>query len=215
MKTNKIFTPFLLLAIFGCQDQLDVPNPNSPTPESARSEQGIISLAQGGLYAQNAQRLQGIVNFHELMGDAVGTAFVPVELYTPDRITLDDNSVLLSMNKNGQKQYLRDTNIPSVGNAFFDEWYLMYSLNGSMNAVLENVDIIAMKNGKRNTIKAWAFFWKGFAYSRIGSMYYAGIINDQFNKVNNKYVSKEDILIEAEKNFYRADTTLNRIAGGL
>ena len=214
MKTYTIFTLFFLLATMSCQDQLDVPNPNSPTPESARSEAGIVALAQGGLYVANVRPLQGYVgNLHERMGDVVGSTFIPVEVYTPDRITLDDNSVLFSKNPNGQKQYLRDTNIPSVGNVFYNEWTLMYQLNGSMNAVLENIDPIAMTVGKKNTIKAWAFFWKGFAYSRIGSMYYAGIINDQFNTINNKYVSKEDILAEAEKNFYRADTTLSGIAG--
>lgn len=203
----------ILLALAGCQDQLEVSNPNAPTPESARSEDGIIAFAMGSLYAENVQPLQGFIgNYHERMGDEVATSLVPVELYTPDKIILDDNSELPSMNKDGQKGYLRQTNIPGVGNATVDEWTILYRLIGSMNAVLENVETIAMRDGRKNTIKAWAYFWKGFAYSRIGSMYYAGIITDQFNTISNKYVSRADILVEAEKNFILTDILLDTLS---
>ncbi|MFM2360599.1 MAG: hypothetical protein RLY16_2592, partial [Bacteroidota bacterium] len=47
---------------------------------------------------------------------------------------------------------------------------------------------------KRAAIKAWAYWWKGYAYSRIGSIYYAGIINDQAFTTNGNYVSKEAII---------------------
>lgn len=203
-----------LLVSTSCQDQLDVPNPNRPTPESARSEAGIIALAQGGVYADKVGALLGnLGNWHERMGDLVCSPFVPYELYTPDKVTLDDNSILLSMNSDGQKGYLRKTNIPGVGNAFSAEWRRMYQIIGSMNAVLENVDPIPMPEAKKRTVKAWAWFWQGFAYSRLGSLYYAGIITDRFNTVNNKYVTKREILAEAEVNFYKADTTLSTLAG--
>jgi hypothetical protein len=203
-----------LLSLPGCQDQLDVPNPNRPTPESARSETGIISLAMGGVYIDNVSDLLGhLGNWHESMGDVVGSQFGAAELFTPDKVTLDDNSVLLSMNKNGQKEFLRNTNIPGVGTAFFNEWRSMYHMNGTMNAVLENVDLITMSEAKKKTVKAWAWYWKGFAYSRIGSLYYAGIIVDRFNTINNRYVAKNEILAEAEANFYKADTTLASLTG--
>lgn len=39
-------------------------------------------------------------------------------------------------------------------------------------------------------------------------MYYAGIINDEFTKVNADYVSKDEILTEAENNFAKAESLL-------
>ena len=49
-----------------------------------------------------------------------------------------------------------------------------------MLKALENPDISFSGDAatKRATLKAWAQWWKGYAYSRIGSMYLAGIIND-------------------------------------
>jgi hypothetical protein len=132
--------------------------------------------------------------------------------YCPDNITLDDGSNLVSIHPPGQKDYLRVTNIPSNKyNTFYFEWRDMYSLNNAMNTILDNVDPIVMSDSKKNTLKAWAYFWKGFAYSRIGSMYYAGIITDEPLKTNNKYESKEAILVEAELNFSNAEELLKSL----
>ncbi len=218
---TRISLIFMFVITSGCQDQLDITNPNQPTPESVRNEQGIISLAQGALYLNGFQGTKFgsyffaiIVNYHERMGDIVGSPFVPVELYSPDRIILDNGSTSESINAQGQKNYLRSINIPSSqNNPLAYEWTFMYSLIGAMNSVLANVDEISMSIGKKNTIKAWAYFWKGFAYSRIGSMYYAGIINDEFNTRNNVYVSKSEIIIEAENNFSDAETLLVSLSG--
>ncbi len=220
-KINLIASFFLLIGVFGCQDQLDIANPNLPTPESAQNEQGIISLAQGALYLNGFQGTKFgsyffgiIVNYHERMGDIVGSQFVPLQLYCPDRIILDNGKILESINAQGQKKWLRDINIPSSqSNPLAYEWTFMYSLNGAMNSVLANVDEIDLSDDKKNTIKAWSYFWKGFAYSRIGSMYYAGIINDEFNKLNNEYVSKNEIVSEAESNFSKAETLLMSLSG--
>jgi hypothetical protein len=214
MKKNSILPFFLMLAATGCEDQLDVPNPNNPTPESAKTEQGIIALAQGGIYVNNAGAVVGwLGDLHERMGDVVGSPAVPFEVYTPDRIVLDNNDVRLSMNPNGQKAYLRSTNIPGGGNVFYDEWAQMYQLNGTMNVVLEYADQVDMSDAKRGTVKAWAWFWKGFAYSRIGSMYYAGISVDKFNAINSTYLSREAMLAEAEVNFSLAENMLAKISG--
>jgi hypothetical protein len=221
MNMKKVLCFILCVLTFsGCEDQLDVPNPNRPTPESARSESGLISLAQGGLYASAqgtvspAGILQSFVmTLHERMGDIAVTTLVPTDFYTPERIILDDGSQLQAFYSGGQKAYLKDTNIPGVGNNTINEWVELYRINGTMNAVLENVDLVNMPDEKRRTIKAWAYFWKGFAYSRIGSLYYAGIINDQFNVINNRYVTKEEMMTASEENLYRADTILTRLSG--
>ena len=40
----------LLVLAISCKKQLDVKNPNQPTPETAKTESGIIALSQGGVY---------------------------------------------------------------------------------------------------------------------------------------------------------------------
>jgi hypothetical protein len=67
---------------------------------------------------------------------------------------------------------------------------------------------------KSNTIKAWCYWWKGYAYSRIGSIYYAGIINDESDGTNGNYVTKEAIMAEAENNFSKAEAILGGLAAG-
>ncbi len=209
-----------LILLFGCKDQLDIVNPNKPTPENVKTEQGILSFAQGALYVNGLQQdnflyfFSSVLNTHERTGDLVGSNENPAEVYCPDNITLDNGSNLISINPNGQKQYLKDNNTPSNKyNTFYVEWKLMYAMNNAMNNVLANVDEIVMSDSKKNTLKAWAYFWKGFSYSRIGSMYYAGIINDEPNKTNSKYVTREEILIEAESNFVKTETLLQSLTG--
>lgn len=229
MKTLKIFYTFLLtVLLLCCKDQLDIQNPNQPTPASIKTEQGIISLAQGGLYVNGLQSLKfggtyfGLaLRYHELMGDVIGTPianFRAHQISCPDQITLDNNSTLNSINVNGQINLLREVNIPtSQDNPFYYEWAFMYALNNVMNNVLENIDDIKMDEtqaeAKKNTVKAWAYFWKGFAYSRIGSLYYAGIINNSSNKTTGLYVSRDQILNEAELNLSKAENLLNTLSG--
>ena len=220
-KINLTTIAFLLIGIFGCQDQLDVDNPNQPTPESAKNEQGIMALAQGSLYINAFQGLKfggsyfgQVNNFHERMGDIVASPFVPGELYCPDSVILDNGSNLPSINSNGQVGYLRAINVPSSqNNPLYFEWGLMYSLNNAMNHILATVDEIEMTEFKKETIKAWAYFWKGFAYSRIGSMYYAAVITNEPGKTNPDYVTKEEILLEAGLNFAKAETLLSSLSG--
>jgi hypothetical protein len=108
MKTILLAVPFVFLA--SCQDQLDIANPNQVTPKSARTEEGIIALAQGALYVSGLQGSKfgnqlfgGSFNLHEGMGDVVGSRFAPGELYCPDSIILDDGSALSSINPLGSE----------------------------------------------------------------------------------------------------------------
>jgi starch-binding outer membrane protein, SusD/RagB family len=218
MKTLK-YISMMLFAITACRDELEILNPNEPTPESARNENGIIALAQGGVYINGLRgskfggNLMTLVfGYHERMGDiilsSVANGYID-RLGCPDSITLDNGRILTSMNINGHAAFLRDINVPSTqNNPFYYEWSFMYAMNGVMNRVLDNLPLIEMSEEKKNTVKAWAYFWKGYAYSRIGSMYYAGIINDKTENTNGLYVTKEQLLEEAEKNFGLAATLI-------
>ena len=217
-----------------CKEQLDVKNPNSPTPQSASSESGLISLAQGGVYIDgfrqgtkftNADNYDGVlgyfwagvITFHDAMGDEVGVEAANEylnQIGAPDYVILDDGTKVLNPNApNQQIALIRaiNKNANAGNNPLYYEWAYMYSMNSAMNNVLALADAASFTGDaatKKNTIKAWAYFWKGFAYSRIGSMYYAGIINDATTGTNGNYVTKEKIIDEANANYDKATAAL-------
>jgi starch-binding outer membrane protein, SusD/RagB family len=239
MKINKIaiiFLMFLGLLAACSKTELDIRNPNDPTPASASSESGILSLAQGSIYINGFRGLDskfndgvfgffwsGAIGFHELMGDNIGVeaanAFLN-QIACPDAVTLDDGKVVLNPNSpKAQYDLLRGINDNANGgqNPTFQEWAYMYGLNNGCNNILALVDKVTFTGNadvKKNTLKAWAYWWKGFAYSHIGSIYYAGIINDQPNVTNSTFVSKEKIIDEATANFDKAAALLTALGAG-
>ncbi|MVM40816.1 RagB/SusD family nutrient uptake outer membrane protein [Spirosoma sp. HMF3257] len=225
---------FALVSLLGaCKEQLDVKNPNQPTPASASTESGVIGLAQGSVYINGFRDgikysdgipgyfWTGAVGFHELMADVVGEEAANVygnQIGMPDVVTLDDGSKVLNPSAiNTQIALIRtiNTNANAGANPLFYEWGYMYNLNNSMNNVIDIANSTTFSNDasgvKKNTVLAWAYWWKGFAYSRIGSMYYAGIINDKTAATNANYVAKEKIIDEATKNLDKAAALLTTI----
>ena len=55
-------------------------------------------------------------------------------------------------------------------------------INGC-NLTLEHVDGIPLSTDKANTVKAWAYWWKGYAYAQLGTLYYSALIEDQSNQL--------------------------------
>ncbi|MFT4032405.1 MAG: RagB/SusD family nutrient uptake outer membrane protein [Siphonobacter sp.] len=236
MNKLKIFSFLLLLGLSACKDQLDVENPNQPSSGAVTTESGIMSFGQG-IYITGFKDLKyydgvpgyfwsGAIGFHELMGDVIGTDIANVyinQIGCPNSVTLDDGTVMLNPSSpNEQITFIRTTaNLISAAgdNSTYYEWAYMYNLNNVCNTLLENVDNITYtgdSDTKKNTIKAWAYWWKGYAYSRIGSIYYAGIINDLangavLNGTNGNYVTKEAMIAAATENFDKAITALNAI----
>jgi len=229
MKNTKITALSILLlagSVMSCKDQLDIQNPNQPTPATAASEAGIIALAQGSIYKNGftsagnkyydgvvGANYNGVVGFHELMGDVVGAEAANTyinNLSCPDVVTLDNGASQPNPNNPPlQKTLLRaiNTNSQQGGNPGFHEWAYAYQLNNACNTVLEAVDKTTFSGdaaAKKNAVKAWAYFWKGIAYARIGSMYYAGLIVDKASVTNGKYVAKDAIITESNSNFDKA-----------
>lgn len=233
MKNSKtlLFTVLLLISMLSCKKELDVKNNNQPTPETALTEKGIQAFAQGGIYRNGFVDLKhsdgvygffwsGAIGFHEMMGDAIGVeaanAFIN-QIGCPDAVTLDDNTVVINPNA-PKKQYelirLVNQNSNQGQNPLYYEWAYMYSMISSCNFILENVDKIAFpadEATKRATLKAWAYWWKGFAYARIGSIYYAGLINNISLSTNGNYVTKEAVIAESNKNLDLCVTTLDAV----
>ena len=233
MKLINIYMLLIISAvsIISCKKQLDVNNPNQPTPESAKSEAGIISLSQGSIYRNGFRDLKfsdgvygsfwsGAIGFHEMMGDVVqaeaANAYIN-QIGTPDKVMLDNGTVLLNPNSpNTFKAMLRqvNTNANQGGNFVFYEWAYMYAMLHGANSILSivnDVNYTSEAEVKKATVKAWAYFWKGYAYARIGSIYYAGLIINSPAETNGNYVTKEQIIAESNSNFDKAAASLASI----
>jgi hypothetical protein len=163
----------------------------------------------------------GAMGFQEIMGDVVGAeaanAFMN-QIGCPNKVTFDNGTVALNpSNPKTQYELVRYANQNAQGgsNTTFYEWAYMYNMIAASNKVLELADKTTFTGTgaatKKATIQAWAYWWKGYAYSRIGSTYYAGLIQNQPTDAvatNGKYVTKEAIIAEASSNFDKAITAL-------
>jgi hypothetical protein len=223
---KKILTLLFVLVAFACKDQLDVKNPNEPSLDALNSETGIINFSTGiynYLNFPNNFDFFWVTNAaHEIMGDAL---FIPFGNFgwrwanQPSSITLDNGTVVRPPQEGDQAISLKNRNSREQGsdNLFAHEWVTMYFVNNAANVLLEtvesgNVQFSDNAETKRKVITAWAHWWKGFAYSRIGSMYVSGLILDESGKTNGNFVDNEQILAEAEEHFNLAITILNSVS---
>ena len=235
MNSNKIFSVILGISICftACKKQLDITNTNKPTPESAASEAGVISLAQGGIYYTGFYDLKysdgvfgrfwaGATGFHEMMGDIIGVEAANSyinQIGCPNKVTLDNNSTILNPSAiNTQYALLRsvNSNSQSGGNPTYYEWAYMYNMIVSANTVLDLSSkakyIGSGAATKKATVDAWAYWWRGYAYARIGSIYYAGLKQEATytdQSTNGNYLTKEAIIAESNANFDKCATALN------
>lgn len=235
MKYSRYYIlPLLMLLLAGtsCKKELDVKNPNDPTLTDAQTESGIISLAKGAVYRNgfNGVDFAGdglnwlgdsyfslVYGYQELLADVISATASNQNINVinvPKSVTYSDGESEGSTAS--QRSLLRISNQRSArsANAFYYEWAFMYNLNNSANQVLSVIPTVTFTGdaeAKMNTLKAWAYWWKGYAYSRIGSIYYAGLINDDVFETNSNYVGREAIITEANKNLDLAATTLQSI----
>lgn len=239
MKSNKIFIMILLVLGFitSCsKDELNVQNPNQPTPASAATENGIILLSKGGVYNNGFRGLadkyvdpvpgffwSGAMGIHSLMGDEIGCEAANWyfnQIGCPDEVVLDNGTKVL--NPNSPKQQIAllrqiNDNANQGSNPIVHEWANMYALNNAANNILSIVDNVKFAIGgdvKKKTIQAWAYWWKGYAYSRIGSMYYAGLVNDRVNETNGNFISKEKMIDAANVEFDKSAAILATLKSG-
>ncbi len=231
MKKIKIYTlvavMFTLLGSASCKKDLDVKNPNQPTLDQASNEPGIIALSLGSVYTSgfNGVDLSTLnplgdsffmlaLSYHELLADNISSQNANQNyniINLPDYL-IDDNG-LKTINQSPHKKNVRINNTRDKRgtNAFYYEWAYMYALNNGMNAVLKTANSVKFSGdavSRLKTIQAWAYWWKGFAYARLGSIYYAGLITDVPGGTNNMYVSHTALIAESNRCFNLAITTL-------
>ncbi len=217
------------------KSELDVKNPNNPSPTDASTESGIKSLAVGAVY-QNG--FNGISDsrytgsflggsyfflapaYHDLMADVVSAEAannITNQIGVPDYVIMDDLSKIT--NSAPAKGVVRINNSRTKAglSMFYFEWAWMYYLNNACNGVLSLVDatsFTADADSKKNAIKAWCYFWKGFVYSHIGSIYYAGLIKDDYKadlSTSNEYKSSTDMIAASNANYDKAIAALNAV----
>ena len=224
----------LLIIHTGCsKEELNVQNPNSPTPESAKTEAGILSLSLGAVYQTG---FNGITDskyagsflgssfwflapaYHDLMADVVSAEAannIINQVSVPDYVIFDDGAKTSNTAPAKQVTRLNNSRTKAGSNMFYFEWTWMYFLNNACNRVLETIDNVTFTGDattKKNTLKAWAYFWKGYAYSRIGSIYYAGLIKNESAQTNGLYKTSAEIIAEADANYNKALAALSGIA---
>lgn len=225
-----VFIVTLVLGTLSCKDQLDVGNPNAPTiSANVNNETGLIAFSQGGVYINGFFNGDGWLGnsyfslpwgYSELLGDNLGADASNNQITTigvPDYIILD-NGTKVANSSSSSVGIIRSYNTRAAtgagNNAIYYQWLNMYALNNACNQTLELVDDIEFAGdatARRNTIKAWCYWWKGYAYASIGSMYYSGIITNEAGKTNNDYVLHDAIIAESDKYYNLAATTLSSI----
>jgi hypothetical protein len=88
-------------------------------------------------------------------------------------------------------------------------------LNGSCNNLLSVIPTIKpLSADATSTLEAWAYFWKGYAYSVIGSQYTAGLIANTAGATNGNYLIKDSIIAESNAWLNKAASTLGGISAG-
>lgn len=228
---KKIITFFaaLILFIASCKkSELKLDDPNNPTPTgSLASVKGVEQFALGiwnKLYVGN-NLLVHSMNMHSFMGDEQwcsagnwGWRYVnqvdkitlpaPYNKIIPGVLVIDQPTQLKALNN------LTATNSAQT-NALVYEWNLGYFTNGQANFLLQAVEnpAITVPPTEKAVLQAYAYWWKGFAYSRIGSMYVAGVINDKTDgSTDSQYKTRQQMITEANANFDKAIALLTPIA---
>ena len=224
----------IMLVSSSCTKQLDVKDPNDPTfAGNVNTEGGIAAYAKGSVYWNGFNYGDGWLGdsyfslpwgYRELMGDVVGggqgSNNQTTTMGVPDSFVADPSNAAATTFTNTSPQALgiiRGFNDPAStangNNALYYEWTNMYAMINGCNTALENLGSIStLSADKAKTVQAWCYWWKGYAYAQIGSMYYAGLIEDKSATINNKYVDHNAIIAESNKQLNLALTTLSSIS---
>lgn len=223
-----VLIPVLLLQVSCKKSILQLPNPNSPTPQgSLVTEGGIDAFAQGVFTKWIAFEINdGNLNFFDIawlmesnMGDEDFSPYsnfggrYPMNIA---QITLPPPYNNVINNPSGfatQLNILEAENSRTAGdgNSIQYEWDCFYYVNAQANYLLAALNNPALKfTGdavtKKALLTAWAYYWKGYAYSKMGSMYIAGLVDDSPDSTtkgltSNVYIGHDSIILAANRNF--------------
>jgi len=240
-KTYRLFfflVPALLLFGSCKKGILQLNNPTEPTPNSSLvTEPGIDAFAQG-IYEKWVafETGDGNLDFFDIawlmeanMGDEDFSPYSNFGGRYPMNISqitlpLPYNTVI--NNPSGfatQLDILEDENSRTAGdgNSIQYEWDCFYYVNAQANYLLHSLQNPALTfsgdvNTKKQLLTAWAYYWKGYAYSKLGSMYIAALIDDSpdstaLGLTSNTYMVHDSVISAANRNFETAVSIFSAI----
>lgn len=230
---NIYFFIVIALMLGSCKkSELQQLNPNQPNPTTSLTSEGGLAAYGAGILQRvivfvpnegNSNILTIALTNHSIMGDE---EFVPYGNYSwrwvnqVYKITLPNGTVITNPFGVTQQTSLQGFNSRQSGNlnAFQYEWevcYFFISQANTMLNALNNPAISYTGNAavKKATFLAWAYWWKGYSYSRLGSMYLSGVINNDpgIGTTNPNFVDHNALITEANKNFDSCVTALSAI----
>jgi hypothetical protein len=219
----------IIIAGTACKKQLNVGNPNAPTiSANATSEAGLYALTQGSTFINGFVNGDGWLGnsyfslpwgYSELLADNVGAdaANQAISVISvPDQVSYGAGLTLTNPSPHIPfvRGYNSRANTGAGNNVLYYQWTNMYALNAACNTILNQVGSVTFSGDaatKTNTIKAWCYWWKGYAYASIGTQYYAGLIIDTYNGNSNVYKVKDSIIARSNYYYNLAATTLASI----
>lgn len=223
---------FMLFILNSCLDELDVQNPNSPTfGVNVTNEGGLAAYAKGTIYWNGFNYGNGWLGdsyfslpwgYHELMGDAAGggqgSNNQTTTMGVPQKFQADPADASSTFtNPSPQVDIIRSFNnaasTANGNNALFYEWTSMYGMINACNLMTDQLaNVKGLATDKVNAVKAWAYWWKGYAYSQLGSLYYAGLIVDKSNTIVSNYVDHNALIAESNKQLNLALNTVKAVS---
>lgn len=224
MRKAVVILGFVLLLTSCQKDSLENVNPNLVGLESLLTEDGFTQAAYG-VYAPLQYRNGYFYIWlstwaHNVMGDVTvsrTTSFGIRWANQTARIIRPSGQIVLPPVGGRQPEELDRRNIRTADNTNIQafEWLSAYALIGHCNLLLDIIDEVDFSGDadiKKKTFAAWLHWWKGFAYSRLGSIYAQGLIMDAYLQQNPDYVSRTALIDEASRNFILAKDNLTTIS---
>ena len=231
-KLHKIFIGLLLPSILlgACKKSiLQLNNPVSPTPESSLITEGGIEAFAQGIYEKwiANETGDGLTNFFDI--DLLMESAMADEEFSPysnwgGRFPSIVASITLPAaygstvipNPSGfvnQEALLQSNNSRAAGdqNSLQYAWDVFYYMNAQANTLLQALANPALTLSgdaatKKKLLQAWAYYWKGYCYSKLGSLYIAAVIDDSPDSTSQgltsgTYVIHDSVISAANRNF--------------
>jgi hypothetical protein len=202
----------LLLMPLACEEQLDITNPNNPTPDIVLSEEGMkrqavgIWDAPGGFWEWVGWSLM------EAMGDNIvmpwtnfdwNRFFGNIELIEYSDGTDDWSPRIQASPSRTQAEWVNFVNDRQVTQGGYEAlWLTAYGFNTEANRMLQALDNGVAFTGniqaKENAYRAWAHFWKGYAYSLVGLFYEQGVVNNDPTGTNSDFKTSAEMIAASQ-----------------
>ncbi|WP_299215925.1 RagB/SusD family nutrient uptake outer membrane protein [uncultured Aquimarina sp.] len=198
---NLIVFLLILTCLTGCQDNIldtdiDPVDNNLPTIASLGNVDGLTTFSKG-IYdfissedvfesvgpEKESPMLWFTYGYHETMGDVLTMPwgnFGGRWINQTESVVLDDGTVVTPPAGGPQpgEIAIRNTRDAGSDNALQYEWRDMYSVIVQSNTIAEALPELPADDVTKDAFLAWSLWWRAYAYSRLGSLYELGVIND-------------------------------------